>query len=255
MRTALGSVLVLVLFAAPAAAQTLAIPVGGAATPGPIELLQAPQPVETPEERREDVHPFVGYSAWVEQMRLDQVHLTLSTPEIAAVRGLELRQGWAGAAALRDQVVGGGSLAIGMRAYQYIRGPELRLMVGGGETNGPWAATDIEGIDVNVRSIVMFRAELAAGVQLPLGPVVPYVLGRAAVMAASLDVGVREARLGELGVENVGFESFELGMEAGLGFRVLPGIEIGLAFRASFLGTETMGGMLTLGIDGSTFEP
>ncbi|MCZ7684235.1 MAG: hypothetical protein M5U28_37830 [Sandaracinaceae bacterium] len=82
----------------------------------------------------------------------------------------------------------------------------------------------------------------------------PYVMGRAAVGGAIVDVAVRDQRLGGLGTEHVDAVTLELGIEAGIGFRLTPGLELGLAFRGSFLGNQSLGMLLTLGFDGSTVE-
>ena len=127
-------------------------------------------------------------------------------------------------------------------------------MFGGGEMDGVYRPTTMEGIDVALESAFTFRVEAAVGLQVPLGPVVPYLLARAAVGAVWLDVGVRDARLGELGTETLDMTTLELGIETGLGFRLGEGFEMGVAFRGSFLGNESLGGLVTLAFDGSTVD-
>ena len=270
-RFSLAFVLVL-LVSAPALAQTLAVEVAPPApSSGPIEILPQ-QPVAAPivaappapssapiaaAPQRDESDELAGYSGlmlWGEQMNLSGSELTFRNPEIQAVTGLVLDAEWAGQAALREQSLGGIGVAVGMRGFEYLRGPELRLMFGGGEMDGAYVPTTMEGIDVALESAFTFRLEAAVGLQIPLGPVVPYVLARAAVGAVWLDVGVRDARLGELGTETLDMTTLELGIEAGMGFRLCEGFEMGVAFRGSFLGNESLGGVLTLGFDGSTID-
>lgn len=221
----------------------------------PVVIEPAPLPrpvVEEPahEETSNDAQAFVGLSGWAEQMNLSGLGLTLAAPEVQALSGVQLSSDWAGMGALRSPTVGGIALAVGMRAQQFIRGPELRFYLGGGDVSGPWApAPGVEGMELAVQSVLVFRAEVALGVQLPLGPVTPYVLGIASVGGAWIDLGVRDARLGELGTETVDALMLQLGIEAGLAFQIAPEVELGAAFRGSFLGVESYGGVVTLGFD------
>jgi opacity protein-like surface antigen len=271
MKSFFAFVLVLAV-SAPALAQTLAVDVSPPQpipSAGPIEIVSQPPPappvarpqpysapiVAAPQPEEEDEPAaYVGLTLWGEQMNLSGSELTFRAPEVQAVTGLVLGTDWAGQEALREQSLGGLSLAIGMRGFEFLRGPELRLMFGGGEMDGDYLPTTQEGIDVALQGALTFRLEAAIGLQVPLGPVVPYVLARAAVGAVWLDVGVRDARLGELGTETLDMTTLELGMEAGLGFRVCEGVELGLAFRGTFLGNESLGGMVSLGFDGSTVD-
>lgn len=253
------------LVSAPALAQTLAVDVAApppAASPA-LEIVAQPPPAVAPAsapiaaapERDDKIGGYSAFMLWGEQMNLSGSALTFRNPEIQAVTGLVLDPEWAGQAALREQALGGVGLAVGMRGFEYLRGPELRLMVGGGSMDGDvYMPTTQEGIDVALQAVTFLRLEAAVGLQLPLGPVVPYVLARAAVGGAWIDVGVRDARLGKLGTETLDMTTLELGIEAGLGIRVIEGLEVGLAFRGSFLGNESLGGVITLGFDGSTID-
>lgn len=218
----------------------------------------ASPPIETPQGSEQsddsDVAGYGGLGMWMEQMNLGSEGLTLSDPEVEALTGVHLDAGWAGNSALAQALVGGVSINVGMRAHEYIRGPELRIMVGGGDIGGDWVQAPGSELELSIQSVALVRLEAALGVQVPLGPVVPYVLGRAAAGGAIIDVGVRHPTLGGLGTEHVDTGVLELGMEAGIGFRLAPGFELGVAFRATFLGAESLGGMLTLGFDGSTIE-
>lgn len=258
MRSWLPFVLVLVV-SAPSAAQVLSLDATPPPTPTPVVVHDPPSPpavraTRPARDERDDVAPFVALGFWGEQMNLSGARLTFGRPEVQAVQGLVLGEDWAGAAALAEQGLGGVSLDVGVRAAEFLRGPELRLMFGGGDVNGAYAPTGVEGIEVALQSAATFRIEAAIGLQVPLGPVVPYVLGRAAIGGVWIDVGVRDARLGELGTETLELATYELGVEAGVAFRVVAGVELGVAFRASFLRNESLGGVMTIGFDGSTMK-
>ena len=262
------SLVVALAFSMPAAAgaQALAADAPPPAVSVPLEVVApAPVPVEArpvevrpAEPRGENGAPVSGYGGvglWVESIDLRGAGFTLGAPEVEALRGVRLDASWAGNAPLARATAGGVGIHVGMRAYDFLRGPELRLMIGGGEVNGPWApAPGSDRLELSVRSISVLRLETAVGFQIPLGPVVPYVLGRAGVGLAEAELGVRDASLGRLGSERVTAAMFELGIEAGLAFRVLPGLELGAAFRGSFLGQESLGAVVTVGFDGSTFD-
>ena len=85
------------------------------------------------------------------------------------------------------------------------------------------------------------------GVQVELGPVVPYVLARASVGGAFLDVNVRDDRLGRLGTEHADALLLQAGIEAGVEIHTHDGLVVGGAFRGSFAGTPSYGGVLSLG--------
>src|SRR5690606_21447455 len=136
-----------------------------------------------------------GYSAigfWAESIDLRSAGLTLAAPEVEALTGTHLDASWAGNAPLAQAVVGGVGIHVGMRAYELLRGPELRLMIGGGDVSGPWApAPGAAILELATQSLFVVPLEAAIGLQVPLGPVVPYVLGRAGVGLAVADVSVR----------------------------------------------------------------
>lgn len=194
------------------------------------------------------VEGWAGFEIWAEALDLRGLDLEVREPEIAALDGLRLAPGWAGNAPLRQHVVGGAGLQVGIRVARIIRGPELRLSLGGGDAAGPWTAAPggPAGVELALRSSFVFRAEAAMGLQVELGPVVPYVLGRAAAGVVVADVAVRDTRLGALGTEAVEAPLLQLGLEAGLGLRLVEGLALGAAFRASFLGAPGYGGVLTL---------
>jgi hypothetical protein len=221
-----------------------------------LPVAPLPGPAAEDDEGASDGDEIEGYAAfglWAEQIDLSRLDLQLRSPEIEALAGTQLPADWAGNAPLRETIAGGASVAIGMRAARYLRGPELRVLFGGSDGEGPWAPSPggPDGLALAVRGSFMIRFEAALGLQLPLGPVTPYVLGRAGAGAAWIDVAVSDPRLGNLGTETVETSMLELGIEAGIEIRPNDdGLVVGAAFRGSFLGTPSLGGMLTVGYAG-----
>lgn len=249
--------LALVVLVAPAArAQTLTLPIDGepsqvATTDAAPAVLAAPPP-EVDEPTR--IEAAVWVAGFVETVDLRGQDMPFQAPEIEALDGAGLSPGWAGNEALSALVVGGMSFGLGMRADGWLRGPELRVHVGGGSGDGAFAPVpNAAGFEAAVRSAFLVRVETAVGLQLELGPVVPYVQAIASVGGAFVDLEVRYAGLGRVGSETAAAALLGLGVEAGL---EVPcdeqdeGPYFGLAFRGSFLGTPSYGGALTLGFRG-----
>lgn len=271
MQRILGSLLLLSLVVAPAAqAQTLTVeldavvedsappvaPQGAvvvvrpdtpdarvyvpAAPPAPVYT--APTPATPPAEDDPEIEAWGGLMLNVEGMDLSGLSLDLGDPEIAALNGLSLGSDWAGRAGMSEVITGGVAIHAGMRAAGFFRGPEIRLALGGGEIDGEPVPVQVEGFSLAVESIFYLRAELALGLQLPLGPVTPYVVATGSVGVAFIDVSVQEARLGGLGTETLDAGLFAAGIEAGVDVEVDDGCALGFAFRGSFVGTPSLGG-------------
>lgn len=245
-----------------ASAQTLTLAVDEAPPPPPPQAVAAPPaPAPTPPAppapapsapvvAQDDEEPelWSGFGIWTEGMDLRSLRLEMGDPEIRALDGLELTPDWAGNAPLAAHVVGGLMVNVGMRAVGFVRGPELRIYLGGGSVqDGPWmAAPGHDTLELQVGSSFVFRLETAFGVQAELGPVVPYLVARAAMGGAWIDVNVRDSRLGEIGTETVDGLLLELGLEAGIGLRPTEGVEVGFAFRGTFVGAPSYGGVVSV---------
>lgn len=282
MRRALGLVLALsFLLPAAASAQTLTVEIDATVDEAPMparpaaappvvrvrpegdarvapSMPPAPPPVVVappPEPRADEDPEIVGFSSlglFVEGMDLRTLDLTLRDPEVQALDGVRLDSSFTGYDRLSEQVTGGVTLGIGMRAAGFLRGPEVRLSVGGGEIDGEWgpAIGGPPGMDLRITSMWFLRAELAIGVQLPLGPVTPYVQAIASIGGAFVDVDLRDERLGRLGGETIESELFGAGLEAGVDVELEEGIAMGFAFRGNFVGTPSFGGLLRFGFTG-----
>lgn len=202
-----------------------------------------PATVETPEPRDEDLQGWSAFGAWAEGMDLSSLDFDLSHPEITALAGTQLGP----AQGLGTSTVGGVLIGLGLRTEGILRAPELRLILGGGDTGGAWTRVDGSSLEVQTRGLFIVQVEAAMGVQVELGPVVPYVLARASVGGAFLDVNVRDDRLGRLGTEHADALLLQAGIEAGVEIHTHDGLVVGGAFRGSFAGTPSYGGVLSLG--------
>ena len=210
--------------------------------PPPSHVTPAPT-VETPEPRDEDLQGWSAFGAWAEGMDLSSLDFDLSQPEITALAGTQLGP----AQGLGTSTVGGVLIGLGLRTEGILRAPELRLILGGGDTGGAWTRVDGSSLEVQTRGLFIVQVEAAMGVQVELGPVVPYVLARASVGGAFLDVNVRDDRLGRLGTEHADALLLQAGIEAGVEIHTHDGLVVGGAFRGSFAGTPSYGGVLSLG--------
>ena len=211
--------------------------------PPPPRAIVTPAAEEEPEE---ELQGWVASGGWAEGMELSSLDFDLSSPEVSALAGTRIGPGQG----LGNSTVGGVMLGFGMRAEGILRMPELRVLIGGGDTGGSWTRVDGSSLEVQTRGIFVIQLEAAAGLQVELGPVVPYVLGRASIGGAFLDVNVRDDRLGELGTEHPDALLLQAGIEAGVEVRAGDGLAISGAFRGSFAGTPSYGGVVTLGFVG-----
>lgn len=209
----------------------------------PPRAIVAPAPEEEPEE---ELQGWVAFGGWAEGLELSSLDFDLSSPEVSALAGTRIGPGQG----LGNSTVGGVMFGFGMRAEGILRMPELRVLIGGGDTGGSWTRVDGSSLEVQTRGVFVIQLEAAAGLQVELGPVVPYVLGRASIGGAFLDVNVRDDRLGELGTEHPDALLLQAGIEAGVEVRAGDGLAISGAFRGSFAGTPSYGGVVTLGFVG-----
>jgi hypothetical protein len=252
--TRLLTLLSILTFPALASAQTLMVEQAPIA-PQPVLVQPAPvvqQPLVVQEPAPEsDFDAAVGLGMWVEMMSLDALTLRLGSPEITALTGVELNEDWQGQQALRAPLITGAMLSVGMRVDDWIRGPELRFMLGGSDIEGESVlAPGSSGLSLTIEQAVIFCTELALGVQAPLGPFHPYVMGRVSVGGAFVDVRATDDRLGSIGTETAEQLLVEAGVEVGASIDIGDGFELGAAFRAAVNqdGDESLGGMVTITI-------
>ncbi|MGE0784696.1 MAG: hypothetical protein AB7S26_03335 [Sandaracinaceae bacterium] len=206
-------------------------------------------PSEPPKED-EDLQAAVHAAIFVDAIDLSGLTLDFNDPEIRALDGIAWDPSYAGQHLLRDTVMVGGSVGVGIRAWRYLRGPEIRLQLGGvdysDEAQLHPLATAPDGLTFSIQRGILFRLETVFGLQVELGPVVPYAMVRAALGGVWIDVGVESRDLGYIGGETLDAAVLELGIEAGLEVKIPDGPRLGAAFRGSFLGTPSLGGALTM---------
>lgn len=189
-------------------------------------------PARTPQREEEDIEGWAGIGIYTEMLDLGGADLRLNAPEIEALEGYALP---GDNDALSQVFTGGAMLHLGMRAFGFLRGPEFRLYLGGGEIDGdPIAAGS--GLEITPRSIFVVRAEMALGFQARLGPATFYAQGLASYGTALIQADVRHTALGDLGSETIEAELPGLGVEAGIDFEVEDGSTLGVAVRANLLG-------------------
>ncbi len=232
------------------AAPTVAAPTVPTSTvAAPTAAVTAP----TPEEEDDDEEPRLALSVGliVDALDLRGLDLDFHDPEIAALQGLRLSPNFAGRDALESHVVGGASIGVGMRSLGILRGPELRIQLGGGSQEGSAAQHPLlgapDGLTAAITHSFFVRLETALGLEADLGPVLLYVVGRGAVGGIWIDMAVHDRALGRLGSETLDAALLELGAEAGIEIRLgddLP--RLSAAARGSFLGTPMWGGTLSL---------
>lgn len=202
----------------------------------------------------DELKAYVSAALEAEVMDLTGAALTFGDPEIAALKGHSLASDALQGSGLEETGLAGISLAVGVRGFRFLRGPELSFHYSGGGGNGEeFRPSGIDGLELALGSVETLRMAVAVGVEVALGEVVvPYLLGRAGFGVAFIDVEVREDRLGALGTETLERGILELAMEAGVGFRPKPGIELGLMVRGNLLGTQSFGGAFTVSVEPGT---
>ena len=218
-----------------------------------VSTRPAPQPVVHVMPASSDDENIEGWGHvgfFADGVNLGNLDLDFSSPEVQALRGLRVDSG--ANPELGEVIMGGFSFGFGMRAADYLRGPDLRLQLGGGEIDGPWRSIDgaPAGMEVAVQSVFFLRAELALGLQIPIGPVTPYLVGIGSVGVAFVDVGVRDERLGGLGTETIASGLFGAGLEAGVDVEVEEGLEVGFAIRGNIVGAPSLGGAFRINFGG-----
>lgn len=246
------SLALVVALAAPAAAQNdprLEVVVvgdgGGQAVPPPVLVDPHPHaipiadPVQPPgddgalvEARRET--PLFSFGFLMETTDLSELELGFDDSlEISALAGRTLP------ATGLTSWSGGGMFSSGARHHGVLRMPELRLGIGGGDLDARWlspANGEADGLEVRATGFLYLRAELALGIELPLGAVVPFALARAGYTGWFIDVEVRDAALGNLGTELVADGAWDLGVEVGVAIEVDEHVDLTAAWRRSFTG-------------------
>ncbi len=203
---------------------------------------QAPAPVSVYD--REGGYSQLGLI--VANVDVRRLHLTPQEPGRlpAIARGLLVH----GESAPLGLVLGGLTLAYGMRPVPFLRFPELRLAVYGGDVEPSGTITEQPGeVVATVTSLVVVRADLGIGLEAHAGPVGFYATARAGIAGYFADAHLEHRSLGDFGSTMLAEDAFEVGWE----LAISCDLDDGVAFRASaegmHLGAETLGASFGVG--------
>jgi len=215
-----------------------------------VHPMPVPHPVydpePEPEAEREDGIAWMRWGIFVEELSLSSLGLTFESPEVNVLDGgaVPLAEPWA------SPIVGGFHFGSGARPLPWLRLPEISLSIGGGSPDGAWVPTTAgEGageFEARLTSMLLLRAELAGGVELDLGPVRPFAMGRVGVAGYFVDADIRHADLGDLGTETLSTAAFETGFDVGVALRIHDNLHVTATWRETFGDSRWRGGLIGL---------
>lgn len=149
---------------------------------------------------------------------------------------------------------GGVTWGSGFRPLSWLRLPEFRFSLGGGDHETRWTPLGDGGLEGAVTRSFLLRLELVAGVEVDLGQVTPFARLYGGVGAHWASLKVRDATLGALGRERLVAFAGDVGAELGfdLYFTGDADERVGLrvAYRRGFVGAEEHGVLVGLAILG-----
>ncbi len=215
-----------------------------------VEAIPLPaQPYGDPEPAEPAPEAAIAWMRWgvfMEELSLGSLGLAFDHPEVNAIDGatVPLAEPWG------SPLVGGFNFGSGARPLPWLRLPEISLSIGGGSADGAWVAmTDGSGdFQARLTSMLLLRAEVAGGVELDLGPIRPFALGRIGVAGYFVDADIRHAELGDLGTETLSTAAFETGFDVGLAIRIADNFHVTAQWRETFGDARWRGAMI--GISG-----
>ena len=222
--------------AAQAAAPSLVVQqsvVVSVALPVPSATVAAPEPAAPPFE------PAVAfeYGGFADRAELGGLGFTFDAPDgvPAVVRDLRVDLAGAGDARL---TLGGVSFAMSGRPQPWLRGPELRVSLGGADFGGRRFAPAGAPNDVTLAlgGVFAFHLEGAFGVQHAFGPLALFALGRVGWGAYFVSARTQEARLGDLGEETLSAHRAEVGTTLGVSVLLGGAWHLEAAWRRTFTG-------------------
>jgi hypothetical protein len=256
-----------------AQAEVEVVTVGDGGDPTEPRILTVREPVREPgpneiiiyEERQPDpdvivVHPIalpvadpppvdeptIGWIHWgifVEELSLSSLGLRFDGPEVNALDGasIPLAEPWG------SPVVGGLQFGSGARPLPWLRIPELSLSIGGGSADGAWVtATGDADFEARLTSVNVLRAQLAGGVEVDLGPLRPFAMGRIGVAGYFVHADIRHREIGDVGTEHLSTAAFETGFDVGMAFRITDDLHVTATWRETFGDARWRGGMIGL---------
>jgi len=237
-------VTVVVERAAPAPARTVVVVERPSqSTPAP-----APAPPEADDDGEQSDRPR-GVSAigfWVEGVSLVDIGLTFDSPETIpeVVRSLNLE---GRREAFGDTVIGGATFTFGWRSTSWLRGPDFRFYIGGGDTNGAWFHPEgaPDGVQLELASVFAIKGEASLGLGHAFGPLMLFADLRAAYAGYYVTARAHDQTLGDLGEGTMSTGAFELGAAAGAGIVLGDGCSLQAAYRRTWTGAVGEGFEMT----------
>jgi hypothetical protein len=147
-----------------------------------------------------------------------------------------------------DVALGGASVAVSGRPQPWLRGPELRMSLGGGDLSGRTFAPAGAPIDValSLDSVLVFRLEGAFGLRHDFGPFGLFAVGRLGWGAYFVTARTQEAHLGDLGQETLSAHRAELGTTVGVSILLGGAWHLEASWRRTFTGATGDGLLVEL---------
>lgn len=203
-------------------------------------------PEDLPPEPENPYRSSIGIDLgiFVDVLDLSDLELSFDGAEIQAINGLSFDS-----SPFQTTTSGGVSFGLGGRLWQIFRFPEFRLTIGGAsfeDMESLRLGRRDSGFSVQPQSLFFCRIELATGLQYRIGPVTPYALVRGSYASYSFDLSIRHDQLGELGFESASGHAWEVATDVGVSVDVIDHLELGLAWRHTWIGVPSDGVMLTL---------
>lgn len=241
-------------FAIALLAATLGSVATARATPPTVEVIiegqqRPPDPLPEPEPEpflpEEDGRAVGSYLAWGTGFRLDRLAFGFDDgAEIAGLNGARL--------AVPGRVnTGGFALGLGYRPLPWLRLPEIRFRLGGGDAQTDWApALGSPDLEVRADRVLIGAVDLVVGVQVPFERVTPFLRGYASAGFATVRAEVRHPELGALGAERARDGWVGAGFEAGFVVHFHEALGLTVAYRQGLFGPETSGAFIGLAILG-----
>lgn len=205
------------------------------------------EPNQTGHTHRDSEAGYVDFALMIEGVDTRQLHFSPMTPGAVA----EMARGAvaSGAGTPFETVLGGFSVALGVRPVPWLRLPQLRLTAGFGDLDG--ASVDMAGGSQPLRAtfhdLYYLRAELGAGIDLDLDPVRLYALGHVAIAGYFASATIEHETLGDLGTDTFAEDVWEAGWTVGMEIELDPHVAYTLAYRHVHTGVES--NAVYLGVD------
>jgi hypothetical protein len=209
-----------------------------------VHVYQPAEPVEPSYDDDFEELGWVTALVAIDSIDLGTLELMFEDSEVAALDGQALGNLDSLAGAWRIS----GGISSSAELNEWLRIPELRLSIGGGQLDGALTPMADGAINVQAQSFISLHAEIAGGIYHRIGPLVPFFLGRIGYAGYFVDVAVDSPSLGSLGSETVADGAFEAGIETGIGIEFEEHIRATVAYRGTFTGAASHGVVLGIGI-------